>query len=311
MKMKLTANEIKILREIAKGDGRRIADISISLDISHQSLSRTLKSLKKKGLIETEKGGISKYLYFSETKHSTLFKTLLLEFTHIKFENFLSGSSFEILYNLSIIPMSRSYLALSTGLSEKTIQTKLKNLREFGIVFSESGLYRLNERFFVLRDFLLEFRRYLNLKTAQEFTKDAIILWQEYDEFLIKTSELKESKNFFLTSITVFHRYGIQLFLPEYYYYFYSERRNKLKKEDVILHALLLDPIDTRIIMSVLLLWKKQKVDVDYMVKESNKYKLSLTVDDLIKYRQTRGKFKPNHFPTWNEYKLKAKDYGL
>ena len=311
MKMKLTTNEIKILGEIAKGDGRRIADIGISLDIFQESLSRTLKSLEKKGLIETEKSGISKYLFFSETKHSTLFKTLLLEFTHVKFENFLSGSSLEILYHLSNSSLSRSEIVLRTGLSEKTIQTKLKNLREFGIVFSERGLYRLNERFDLLRDFLLEFRRYLNLKTAQEFAKDAIIIWQEDDEFLIKTSELKELKNFFLTSITAFHRYGVQLFLPEYYYYFYSERRKKLKLEDVILHALLLDPTDTRIIMSVLLLWKKQKVDLDYLTKESNKYQLSVTLDDIIKYRKTRGESRPNHFPTWNEYEVKAKEYGL
>lgn len=309
--MKLTANEIKILREIAKGDGRRIADISISLDIFQQSLSRTLKSLMKKGFIETEKGGISKYLFFSETKHSTLFKTLLIEFTHVKFENFLSGSSLEILYHLSNSSLSRSEIVFRTGLSEKTIQTKLKNLREFGIVFSEKGFYRLNERFDLLRDFLLEFRRYLNLKIAQEFAKDAIILWQEDDEFLMKTSERKELKNFFLTSITAFHRYGVQLFIPEYYYYFYSERRKKLKLEDVILHALLLDPNDTRVIMSVLLLWKKNKVNVNYITKESNNYQLSIAVDDLIKYRQTRGKFKPDYFPTWNEYEVKAKEYRL
>ena len=311
MKMKLTTNEIKILREVAKSGGSRIADISISLDIYQQSLSRTLKSLKKKGFIETEKGGISKYLSFSETKHSTLFRTLLLEFTHIKFENFFAGSSLEILYHLSRSPLSRGEIVLCTELSEKTIQTKLKTLRGFGIVFSERGFYRLNERFELLKVFLLEFRRYLNLKTAQKFAKDVIILWQEDDEFLIKTSELKELKNFFLTSITAFHRYGVQLFLPEYYYYFYSERRKKLKLEDVILHALLLDHTDTRVIMSVLLLWKKQKVDLDYLTNESNKYRLSATLDDLIKYRKTRGESRPNHFPTWNEYEVKAKEYRL
>ena len=311
MKMKLTTNEIKILGEIAKGDGRRIADIGISLDIFQESLSRTLKSLEKKGLIETEKSGISKYLFFSETKHSTLFKTLLLEFTHVKFENFLSGSSLEILYHLSNSSLSRSEIVLRTGLSEKTIQTKLKNLREFGIVFSERGLYRLNERFDLLRDFLLEFRRYLNLKTAQEFAKDAIIIWQEDDEFLIKTSERKELANFFLTSITAFHRYGVQLFLPEYYYYFYSKQRKKLCLEDVILHALVLDPADTRVILSVLLLWKKQKVDVDYLTKESDKYQLSKTLEDLVKYMNTRGEVRPDHFPTWREYEVRAKEYGL
>jgi len=202
MKMGFTTNELRILREIAKGSGKRIGDIASSLNISHASFSRTLKSLKKKGLIETEKRGVSKHVFFSETKHSTLLKTLLTELAHVKFEDFLTGSSLEILYFLSKSPLSRKEIVLHTGLSQKTVQTKLKTLREFGIVFSERGFYRLNERFGLLKDFLLEFRRYLNLKVAQEFAKDATILWQEDEEFLIKTSEPKESKNFFFALLS-------------------------------------------------------------------------------------------------------------
>jgi len=309
--MKLTINETRILKEMAKGSGKVIGAIASSLNISHASVSRTLRSLKKKGLIETEKRGVSKRVFFSETKHSTLLKTLLTELAHVKFEDFLSGSSLEILYFLSKSPLSRKEIVLRTGLSQKTVQTKLKTLREFGVVFSERGIYRLNERFGLLKDFLLEFRRYLNLKVAQEFAKDATILWQEDEEFLIKTSEPKESKIFFLTSITAFHKYGVQLFLPEYYYYFYTKQKKKLNIEDVILHALLLDPTDTKVIMSVLLLLKKQKVNVNYLIKESDKYQLNTTVKNLINYMNTKGKAKPEHFPTWKEFEAKAKEYKL
>jgi biotin operon repressor len=240
-----------------------------------------------------------------------LLKTLLTEFAHVKFEDFLSGSSLEILYFLSKSPLSRKEIVFHTGLSQKTVQTKLKTLRQFGIVFSERGFYRLNERFDLLKDFLLEFRSYLNQKVAQEFAKDATILWQRDEEFLIKTTEPKESKNFFLTSITAFHKYGVPLFLPDYYYYFYTKRKKKLNVEDVILHALLLDPTDTRVIMSVLLLLKKQKVNVDYLIKESDKFQLGTTVRNFVNYIDTKGKAKPEHFPTWKEYKAKAKEYGL
>jgi DNA-binding transcriptional ArsR family regulator len=311
MKMKLTRNETRILKEIAKGSGRGIGDMVSSLSISNASFSRTLKSLKKKGLIESEKRGVSKRVFFSENKHSTLLKALLTEFAHVKLEDFLSGSCLEILYFLSKSPLSRKEIVFHTGLSQKTVQTKLKTLRQFGIVFSERGFYRLNERFDLLKDFLLEFRRYLNLKVAQDFAKDATILWQRDEEFLIKTSEPRESDNFFLTSITAFHKYGVPLFLPEYYYYFHSQRKKKLNVEDVVLHALLLDPTDTRVIMSVLLLLKKQRVNSDYLIKESDKYKLSTTVGNLFNYIDTKGKAKPEHFPTWKEYEAKAKEYGL
>lgn len=99
--MKITINETRALKEIAKGSGKGIREMASSLNISHASFSRTLKSLKKKGLIETEKRGVSKRVFFSETKHSTLLKTHLTELEHVKFEDFLSGSSLEILYFLS------------------------------------------------------------------------------------------------------------------------------------------------------------------------------------------------------------------
>ena len=76
MKMKLTRNETRILRELAKGSGKGIGDIARSLSISNASFSRTLKSLRKKGLIESEKRGLSKIAFFSETKHSTLLQNL-------------------------------------------------------------------------------------------------------------------------------------------------------------------------------------------------------------------------------------------
>lgn len=311
MEMKLTRNEIRILREIASSIGKRIGDIGSSLDISYPSLSRTLRQLTEKGLIETRKEGLSKHVFFSETKHSILLRSLLTEFEHIRFENILSGSSMEILYYLSKSPLSKIEIVGRTGLSEKTIKTKLRVLREYGIVISQRGSYRLNERFNILRDFLIEFKRYLNMKAAQEFSEDAIILWQDADEFLLKTSERKESSNFFLTSITAFPRYGVQLFLPERYYYFHSKRRKKLDPEDIILHALLLDPTDTRVILVVLLLLKKHRVDVDYLTNESNKYPLRTTVKDLIEYIRTKGEVRPNHFPNWGEYEAKASEYGL
>jgi hypothetical protein len=103
----------------------------------------------------------------------------------------------------------------------------------------------------------------------------------------------------------------VQLFLPEYYYYFYSQRKKKLNVEDVVLHALLLDPTDTRVIMSVLLLLKKQKVNVDYLIKESDRYQLNTTVRNLVNYIYTKGKAKPENFPTWKEYEAQTKEYAL
>lgn len=311
--MKLTRNEISILKFVAKNENRTIGQIASALRVLRPSLSRTIPLLKEDGLIKITKKGISSYVAFSETKHAFLLKTILLSFEHFNFEKILSGPSIEILSHLAYSQMDKKQIASCTQLSEKTVQDAVRRFREFGIVIREKKSYRLNERFDTLEEFALEFRNYENQKIARNFAEDSIILWQRGREFLIKTSVSRQSKNFFLTSITAYHKYGIQLILRGSFYYFFSPYKRSLKIEDVILHGLVLDPTDTRLILSAMLAWKKnvKRLNIDCLMQESEKYGLKPMVDAIIDYFDSNGQNAARYFPKWDEFKSKAEEYGL
>ena len=62
--------EIQLLRELAKGK-QSLLQIKGRLQIKSAFLSRSLKKLREKGIIQTTAEGNRKYAYFSDTKHAS------------------------------------------------------------------------------------------------------------------------------------------------------------------------------------------------------------------------------------------------
>ncbi len=89
--------EIRLLRELAKGK-QPLLQIKRRLQIKPAFLSRNLKKLQQKGIIQTAAEGNQKTAYFSETKHASLLRDLLLSYDFMDWENILSGKSIEILF---------------------------------------------------------------------------------------------------------------------------------------------------------------------------------------------------------------------
>lgn len=310
---KLTATEIRILRAIGKQNERNIGTISKTTYIRYPVISRIISSLTDKGLLQISRRQLSKQVSLSDAKHAQLLKRLLSEFSHMNFERILSGSSIEVLSHITFTPLKRAKIEEQSGLTAKTVKVALKRLKEFGIVLvKEEFTYILNERFSLLGEFVEEFRRYYNQRLAEEFSADSVIIWQMGKEFLIKTSSSKEHECFFLTGISAFHQYGIRLFLPEYNTYFYTPYKTMLGVEDIILHAIRVDPNSTRTILSVLLLWtKNEHMNIKYLMEEAKKYRIDNIMNALIGYLRSEGRVKPAYFPTWIEYLARAEEYRL
>ena len=89
--------ELQLLRELAKGK-QSLLQIKRLLQIKSAILSRNLKKLQQKGIIQTTAEGNRKNAYFSETKHASLLRDLLLSNDFMDWENILSGKSIEILF---------------------------------------------------------------------------------------------------------------------------------------------------------------------------------------------------------------------
>jgi hypothetical protein len=169
--------------------------------------------------------------------------------------------------------------------------------------------YSVSPRFQSLADFVIEFRHYLNEKITTEFASDGVILWESNHEIIVESKRNREADGFQLTAVSLFARFEIPL-LAGTSYFFYSPRRKKLRLEDAILHALLLPD---RSILPILLVWKKnrQEISLPYTERQAERYGASDRVQKTVRYFETRGAERPEGFPPWDEFLVRAREYGL
>jgi len=310
--MKLTTSELRALVLLAKKEKARVAAMARQLGAPESNTSRVLALLKEKGFTSAEKTGLSKALSLSNTRHAALLRKLILGFEHIRFDQLLSGASLEVLSTICCLRLkNRKEMRQNSLVSEVSVARSLENLKRLGIVQKKDSLYSLSLRFSTLSEFVIEFRHYLNDKTALNFAKDAVMLWECNHEFIIETEKSKEEDGFRMTGLSVFNKYGISLIIQKSYY-FHSPFKNKLRLEDVILHSILV-PSTHRNILATLLVWKKnqKRVDKEYMQQEATRYGIANNVNDIIDYFESKGGKRKEGFPTWNEFVTKAKEYGL
>ena len=146
--------ELQILRELTKGK-LSLPEIRKSLSLKPALLSYNLKKLRKKGLIQTTEQGNRKYACFSETKHASLLRDLLIAYDFMDWENILTGKTIEILFQT----LSAKEGNLSS-FSNATLWRYLKELKARGIIAETQKRHQINPRFPVLVDFLNEYQRY-------------------------------------------------------------------------------------------------------------------------------------------------------
>ena len=314
MKLELNTLQLSILRSLSSVQYCRIKELAKRVNRSLTRVSIALRDLKEKGFVDVEKTGISKRVAISSNKHSSLLKTFISEHHYMKLEKVLSGPTLEILLPLAYSKIKLSEIIKRSGYSERTVRKVMKKLKELGIVVAENFYYSRAPAFELLYEFVKEFQHYLNIKKALGFSPDVVILWERGKEFILKTQlEIKERENLFSTCFAKMHDFGIKLMLPGYRYYFYTPYKKCLKVEDVALHTLAVDRMSTRNILYVLLLITKnlEKIDVDYIKKEAEKFQLEETIHQLFEYLKSKGRQKPLYFPSWNEFKPRAEEYGI
>ena len=275
----MTASELKCLSFIANHGRVRVSEMREKLKVSSTQMSRILANLYGKGFIRTEKVGLSKLVSSSETKHATLLRKLIIEFSHMRFDKLLSGPSLEVLSAICFLRLkSRKEIAQNSLVSEASVANALDKMKQAGIVQKTGGAHILSSRFQTLKDFVIEFRHYLNQKTALGFAEDAVIAWECNTEFIVESSGSEEEGGFALTGVSVFPRFGIPLMAPKSYL-FYSSFARKLRLEDIIVHALL---VHEPSMLPILLLWKKHESETNkkYLEEQAEKYGVLNSVNE-------------------------------
>ena len=299
--------EILMLRQLAKGT-HALSEIEEALSMKPSLLSYNLEKLLKKGLIAVTKQGKRKNVYFSDSKHASLLRDLLLTYDHVDWQNIVTDGTIEILFQ---ILSNEDNLA---KFPKTTLWRNLKNLKSRGIILPEEKGYAINPRFSILSDFLNEYQQFFTNKLVNELSESAVILWQADMEFLVRTPKNTKphSTNFHKTATAIFHEFGIPL-SSEYDIYFYSKTKDKIKPEDAVLHTLLIEPNNTRYTTYALLLLEKteNKIDKEYLLQEAERLNLKNQIINMLQFLKTHTQQKEQALPTWNEFSSKAKDYGI
>ncbi len=300
--------QIQILRELAKGK-LSLPEIEKSLSVKPSLLSYNLKKLLKQGLVQTTEQGNRKYAYFSEMKHASLLRDLLISYDYIDWENILTGKTIEILF--------QTLTAKGANLSrfpKATLWRYLKELKGRGIIKQTEKNYQINPRFSILINFLYEYQRYFTLKLSKALSENSVILWQSDMEFLVRAPKNAKppSKDFKKTATSIFHQYDFPLF-TESNIYLYSTNKKKIKPEDAILHTLLIEPGNARYNTYALLLLKKteKQIDKPYLLQEAERLGLKNEIINMLQFLETRTRQQDQSLPSWNEFVTKAKDYEV
>jgi DNA-binding PadR family transcriptional regulator len=300
--------ELQILRELTK-EKLSLPEIKKSLSLKPALLSYNLKKLQKKGLIQTSKQGNRKYACFSETKHASLLRDLLISHDFMDWENILPGKTIDILFQA----LTNKEDSLSS-FSNVTLWRYLKELKARGIITESQKKYQINPRFPVLIDFLNEYQRYFANKISKTLSENSVILWQKDMEFLVRVPKTAKppSKDLHKTASSIFPQYGLPFF-SEFEIYLYSAKKKIIKPEDALLHTLLLEPDNVRYTTYALLLLKKteKQIDKTYLLQESEKLGLKNQIISMLQFLETHLRPQGQSFPTWEEFAIKAEDYGV
>lgn len=302
--------EVKILKEVAKGNNT-IYLLKKFLMIKPNLLSYNLKKLLQKRFIQLERKGKSgKYVYFNSSKHAMLLRDLLQMYDHLKWEDILSGLAIDVLFQV----INKSELTFK-NFSKTTFWRYTRKLMSYGIIIvSGYGFYEINPRFSLLKDFLMEYQRSILEALVRSVSERAVILWQRDLECLIRLpKDINISqKGFLKTAISLFDEFSLPL-MTDFSIYFYSSNKERIRVEDAILHTLLIDRDNPRYTLYSLLLLKKQwrKIDKEYLLKEAQRLELSLLVNAMFQFLETKGVRRGLMLPTWEEFVAKADEYGV
>ena len=150
-------------------------------------------------------------------------------------------------------------IAKETRLKQETVRVLVWNLKKFGLVTQQGSKISISPTDLLMKQFLQDFSRGMNLRIMQDKTKVGNMLWSAGLECIFSTSSLDDLTEIQKTGISAMADHGLQ-FISETKYCYYSYWHHELKAEDIAIHSLLMGPFGTRGISYSLLLLKKTRL---------------------------------------------------
>lgn len=285
VEIELFPREIALLRCLRDG-GLPRKEVAITLGMPQSELTRLVRSLESKGIVEVCWNGVSSSLFFSEMKHASMLRRILNEYGHMRLEEVLSLASLRVIASLAMQPAStRNEILSSSGVSARTLQTVLSRLRAVGILRAHKrGVYELSDRFLPFADFVRELMSFSNQRKASAFSSDSVVIWERGNEFIVRTKAREEGKSFRRTAFSAFDGYGVPL-VQDWHYYYYPHGSWRRTPDEVLLQSLLIRPLGSREMNAVKMLWDRKTLgrNINQLRAKARRYGVNAELERLIK----------------------------
>lgn len=303
----LEKSELTILQALR--EPTTVSGLAERLDRSQSYVSEVVAELAEKGLVRKERAGKVKQIVPSESKAVELYLDLSQRHSHIDFPQLLSGPTIPLLYHLDD-PVSVAELAERTENYRNTVNRRVKQLRDRGIIRKDGTRYQLNDEFQDLNRFAREYIHHVHRQRASEATDGYTFLWEDHESFLVQTDREVSDDAFVATGPERFEEYGLPLLATETRYYFYPAEQIEFSPEELVCHMLLIDS-GTRFRSYCLLLLSSVDMNEELLKSRATHYGVSELVEQLLEYLETRGQTTAEPLPSWDEFQALAEEYEV
>jgi predicted transcriptional regulator len=280
-KFRLIESELIALKFLFRGE-TTLQKLSRETGLSISRLSEVLKSLSIKGFIH-QISRRPKVITISELEHAMVIKSLFGEIPHINWEKQLKDSACTILLIFAQQWRQPVYIAKLSNISLRSVYNILTTAKATGLIEKRKSSYRIPERHYLLRRFLLEFRRYYNSRLCFELNPQGWKLWEGDTDILIASPTPIDHPKANVTGIMSFDK--VNAVINEFVYII-TERDIIFGLEERLVHTIRWRPEDERVKRIVMdtILKNKDTLNPKIMLREAERMDLKEKMESILRY---------------------------
>ncbi|MFA4946713.1 MAG: hypothetical protein WC607_04235 [Candidatus Micrarchaeia archaeon] len=237
--MKINKSEIAVLELLCGATGYSMRELAEKLGGKPAFVSRIVKQLESKALVEVKKEGVQKNVRLALCDSAQEFKKI--HETRGRLQDWLTGAGLDVLVVLCASERTPEELARECDYSRPAMYAALKRLYSAGVINKERGLIRVSDE--QVKLFVNAFAQGVMFNCVTEKTRGSVLLKRQGKHLLIVSLQGTPNDEFELTGVNRLARdYGLSGILTNRlaYYHYFGKKKGALKVEDYFIHALAL-----------------------------------------------------------------------
>jgi hypothetical protein len=214
-----------------------------------------------------------------------------------------------VLLSVSSVQKSLDRVAEEVMLTRESVRRIVWALKGFGTVRQDRRMISIPQQDIALERFLQDFSKGASEAWLESLTPAGTVLWNEGLEFLFTSRAPVSSRGVSETGITAMSKRGLQ-FISDTRYYHCAYWRPKLRKEDIAMHQILIDPNSTRNISYGLLFLMKEGCNPSYLAMLGDAIGASVLARQIAEYLKSEVVENPR-FPSQSDMAQLRAQYGV